>query len=176
MAVALLLSAALVPDTALLGHGFSVQGGVSPRSALVANGDLTVPRSASVVASAAATAVDGVKAATPVPNDAFRIVRSRGVVELQTAVYRVTPRLVKDESRLDDGDRDRAAAEIVLVSMVHLADHAYYREIMRDASGYDRVLFEMIAGPEVAGLDPEGRRSVVEYVYPTREQVHHHIM
>ena len=92
-------------------------------------------------------------------NDSFRLVRFRESVELQTAVYRLTP------AKVD------SPAEIILVSMVHLADQAYYTEIMRSASSCDRVLFELIVGPGTSRMDDEGRKAVIEYVYPTREQV-----
>eukprot|EP00903_Cladosiphon_okamuranus_P019887 g18279.t1 len=75
-------------------------------------------------------------------------------------------------TRRSTSERDGAdnAAEVLLVSMVHLADQDYYTEIMREADSFDRVLFELIAGPDVSGLDSGGNRAVTEYVYPTREQ------
>ncbi|CAN0225327.1 unnamed protein product [Ectocarpus sp. 12 AP-2014] len=102
-------------------------------------------------------AADG-NGALPKDDNAFRLAQYRDAVELQTAAYMLRPRTAED------------AVEIVLVSMVHLADQAYYTEIMRDASRYDRVLFELIAGPGVSELDADGNRAVTEYVYPTREQ------
>ena len=109
-------------------------------------------------------AIDGpikisMEASPGLPNDVFRLVRLRDSVELQTAMYRLTP------AKVD------SPAEIVLVSMVHVADQPYYREIMRNASLYDRVLFELIVGSGVSRLDAGGRKAVVDYVYPTREQV-----
>lgn len=103
-------------------------------------------------------AADG-SGALPKDDNAFRLVQYRDAVELQTAAYKLRPRAAEDD------------VDIVLVSMVHLADQAYYTEIMRDASSYDRVLFELIAGPGVSDLDADGNRAVTEYVYPTREQV-----
>lgn len=93
------------------------------------------------------------------PNNAFRLVQFRDSIELQTAMYRLVPAKVDSPT------------EIVLIAMVHLADHAYYREIMRNASSYDRVLFELIVGSDASSVDAGGRRAVNEYVYPTREQV-----
>lgn len=122
-----------------------------------------------------------VEPSTAVPSDnAFRLVQYRGVVELQTATYKISPRrrVALDSpaggasaSATDGDDEQRGQMEVVLVSMVHLADQAYYREIMRDASSYDRVLFELIATPGVCSLDAGGRRAVTQYVYPTQEQV-----
>lgn len=112
--------------------------------------------------------------------NAFRLVQSRDAVELQTATYKVTPRpkvqeklqaLSSDPSHLRENGKSSGNLEIVLVSMVHLADREYYTDMMIDASSYDRVLFELIAGPEVSKLDESGRRTVTEYLYPTREQV-----
>lgn len=80
-------------------------------------------------------------------------------------MYKLTPR------RKTGDAKEGADAEILLVSMVHLADQDYYIEIMREAGSFDRVLFELIAGPDVSGLDSDGNRAVTEYVYPTREQV-----
>eukprot|EP00752_Nemacystus_decipiens_P010652 g9485.t1 len=77
-------------------------------------------------------------------------------------MYKLTPR--------NTVDAEDADAEILLVSMVHLADQDYYTEIMREADSFDRVLFELIAGPDVSGMDSDGNRAVTEYVYPTREQ------
>lgn len=83
-------------------------------------------------------------------------------------------------SRRNSGDakhgegEGETESEILLVSMVHLADQDYYTEIMREADSFDRVLFELIAGPDVSGLDRDGNRAVTEYVYPTREQVRHY--
>lgn len=138
---------------------------------------------------AAVSSVD-IDTSTNSPTDnAFRLKQYRDAVELQTAAYKVTPRRrsVPDSpapaSEAGSGStsstscrsRGRAgtaeSVEILLVSMVHLADQAYYREIMRDASSYDRVLFELIAGSEVSELDQAGNRAVTEYMYPTREQV-----
>lgn len=88
-------------------------------------------------------------------------------------MYKLTRRSKRD-SNTDRDDRDAANdkdEEIVLVSMVHLADQDYYTEIMREADSADRVLFELIVGPEVSGVDGDGNRAVTEYVYPTREQV-----
>lgn len=120
-------------------------------------------------------------------DNAFRLQQYRDVVELQTAAYKVTPRRFSvptipltasaagstssTSSRALDRDGTAQDVEILLVSMVHLADQAYYREIMRDASSYDRVLFELIAGSDVSELDQAGNRAVTEYMYPTREQV-----
>lgn len=80
---------------------------------------------------------------------------------------------IKLTRRRNTGDANAkgAEAEILLVSMVHLADQDYYSDIMREADAFDRVLFELIAGPDVSGLDSDGNRAVTEYVYPTREQV-----
>lgn len=96
---------------------------------------------------------------------AFQLVRYRDYVELQTAVSKVKtcPGVLEGAST--------PQAEITLVSMVHLADQAYYREIMREASSYDRVLFELIAGEDVSSV-VDGRRTLIDYVYPTREQVY----
>lgn len=121
-------------------------------------------------------------------DNAFRLRQYRDAVELQTASYKITPRQrrsVPDSPATADSTSSTATSsntrrsdvvesvglEIVLVSMVHLADQAYYREIMRDASNYDRVLFELIAGSDVSELDQAGNRAVTEYMYPTREQV-----
>lgn len=117
--------------------------------------------SADASTSAAAAAQSG--ETVPIDSNAFRLVQYRENVELQTAVYKVVPR----SASVDDA----APKEIVLVSMVHLADQGYYTEIMRDASSYDRVLFELIAGADVSGEDADGNRAVTDYVYPTREQV-----
>ncbi|CAM9753979.1 unnamed protein product, partial [Hapterophycus canaliculatus] len=87
-------------------------------------------------ASSPAAQSDG---SVPIDSNAFRLVQYGENVELQTAMYKVVPRR---------SNRDDAAKEIILVSMVHLADQGYYTEIMRDASSYDRVLFELIAGPD----------------------------
>lgn len=112
--------------------------------------------------------------------NAFRLVQSRDSVELQTATYKVTPRpkvqekpqaLPSAPSRLRENGKSSGNLEIVLVSMVHLADREYYTDMMIDASSYDRVLFELIAGPDVSKLDESGRRTVTEYLYPTQEQV-----
>lgn len=122
------------------------------------------------------------RAAVPVDNstsfptdNAFRLQQYRDAVELQTAAYKVTPRRRSStgstSSRTLGRDGTAQDVEILLVSMVHLADQAYYREIMRDASSYDRVLFELIAGSDVTELDQAGNRAVTEYMYPTREQV-----
>ncbi|CAN0425843.1 unnamed protein product, partial [Ectocarpus sp. 8 AP-2014] len=111
------------------------------------------PRASRTAMPAAADA----NGALPNDDNAFRLVQYRDAVELQTAAYKLRPRTSED------------AVDIVLVSMVHLADQAYYTEIMRDASSYDRVLFELIAGPGVSELDADGNRAVTEYVYPTRE-------
>lgn len=111
---------------------------------------------------------------TSFPTDnAFRLQQYRDAVELQTAAYKVTPRRRSVTGPTSSRGRDGTAqdVEIMLVSMVHLADQAYYREIMRDASSYDRVLFELIAGSDVSELDQAGNRAVTEYMYPTREQV-----
>lgn len=120
-------------------------------------------------------------------DNAFRLKQYCDAVELQTAAYKVTPRRrsVPDSpvtassagspsstsSRTRGREGTAEDVEILLVSMVHLADQAYYREIMRDASSYDRVLFELIAGSDVSELDQAGNRAVTEYMYPTREQV-----
>lgn len=113
---------------------------------------------------AAATAADNIGVLSTDSN-AFRLVQYREAVELQTAMYKLTPRNAGDVT--DNKD----LAEVHLVSMVHLADEGYYTEIMREADSFDRVLFELIAGPDVSGLDSDGNRAVTEYVYPTREQV-----
>lgn len=112
---------------------------------------------------------------------AFRLVQFPAAVELQTASYRLNlpPTQVEEQTPRDgnhpvdvvDRGELNGGVEVVLTSMVHLADRAYYAEIMREASSYDRVLFELIAGPDVSGLDPDGRRTVTDYVYPTAEQV-----
>lgn len=121
---------------------------------------------------------------------AFRLVQFPGTVELQTATYKFKLSPIpsnKVEEQIGDGDifenqngvddpkkgmgKEAGGVEVVLMSMVHLADRAYYREIMREACSYDRVLFELIAGPDVSGVDADGRRAVTDYVYPTREQV-----
>ena len=120
-------------------------------------------------------------------DNAFRLQQYRDAVELQTAAYKLTPRRLSlpeipvtasapgsttsTSSRTLGRDGAAQDVEILLVSMVHLADQAYYREIMRDASSYDRVLFELIAGSDVSELDQAGNRAVTEYMYPTREQV-----
>lgn len=120
---------------------------------------------------------------TPVlPSErAFRLVQFPGAVELQTASYRLKlPPIQVEEQTPRDGNRPfdvvdggglDGGVEVVLTAMVHLADRAYYAEIMREASSYDRVLFELIAGPDVSGMDADGRRTVTDYVYPTAEQV-----
>ncbi|CAM9988378.1 unnamed protein product, partial [Discosporangium mesarthrocarpum] len=60
--------------------------------------------------------------------------------------------------------------EVDLVSMVHLGDASYYRDIVLDMAGYDRVLFELIAENDVVVMDGEGRKTVKQRIYPTREQ------
>lgn len=97
---------------------------------------------------------------------AFRLVHFPDVVELQTATYKVSPRLKSSRSGQDGRD-----TEIILTSMVHLADAGYYRQLVFDASSYDRVLFELIAEDDVCNIDGNGRRVVSEYVSPTPEQV-----
>lgn len=120
-------------------------------------------RSSADASAASAAAAASAGGTVPIDSNAFRLVQYRENVELQTAVYKV---VVPSASSGDD-----AAREITLVSMVHLADQGYYTEIMRDASSYDRVLFELIAGPDVSEQDADGNRAVTDYVYPTREQV-----
>lgn len=103
-----------------------------------------------------------------VSTDAFRLVQSPGVVELQTASYRV----LQTDGSSSAGERHdgHSETEIILTSMVHLADAGYYEQIMLDASSCDRVLFELIAGPDVSGHDDVGRRTITKHVSPTVEQ------
>lgn len=109
---------------------------------------------------------------------AFRLVQFPAAVELQTATY--TLKLRPEIGKHDEEQKSRQPkhifekpddVEVVLNSMVHLGDRAYYGSILREASLYDRVLFELIAGPEVSTVDADGRRAITDYVYPTREQV-----
>lgn len=121
---------------------------------------------------------------------AFRLVQFPGTVEFQTATYKFKfPSMPSNqvEEQIPDGDvfenqnqddsvesmigKESGGVEVVLMAMVHLADRAYYREIMREACSYDRVLFELIAGPDVSGVNADGRRAVTDVVYPTIEQV-----
>ncbi|CAM9645816.1 unnamed protein product [Choristocarpus tenellus] len=121
----------------------------------------------------------------------FRLMKTGTSVELQTASYTLvcpSPSQVpggRVPSRADDdmvpgslfstfGMKEGEIQEDVkvdLISMVHVGDSAYYRDIVRDAEGYDRVLFELIVGTDVVSKDDEGRRKIVERVYPTRDQV-----
>ncbi len=122
-----------------------------------------------VDAATAVASATGSSGSLPNDNNAFRLVQYREAVEFQTAMYKLTRRNTdrdRDAANVDDKDE-----EIVLVSMVHLADQDYYTEIMREADSADRVLFELIVGPEVSGVDGDGNRAVTDYVYPTREQV-----
>lgn len=125
-------------------------------------------RSASSTADAAnaAAAASARSGSLANDNNAFRLVQYQEAVELQTAMYKLTRRSSSSTDAVAGED-----AEIVLVSMVHLADQDYYTEIMREADSVDRVLFELIVGPEVSGVDRDGNRAVTDYVYPTREQV-----
>lgn len=133
----------------------------------------------SAAAAAATAATEDMSRDLPNDDNGFRLVRHPDTVELQTAAYKLAPRPSRgngnqngNKANRDDDAKDAGAdVEITLVSMVHLADQDYYTEIMLDASSYDRVLFELIAGSDVSGLDARGNRAVTEYVYPTREQV-----
>ncbi|HNU26191.1 MAG TPA: hypothetical protein PKX48_01740 [Planctomycetota bacterium] len=53
----------------------------------------------------------------------------------------------------------RGATEVELVSVVHIADEAYYREIQRELASCDLVFFELVAG---AGGESTGALSALQ--------------
>lgn len=46
----------------------------------------------------------------------------------------------------------RGLTEVALVSVVHIADSGYYREIQRDLNSYDLVFYEMVSGSSPQAL------------------------
>lgn len=83
--------------------------------------------------------------------------------------YKLLPKL--QFSTVGGTGNVQSQTEIVLTSMVHLADDRYYDEILLDAASFDRVLFELIVGPDVYGFDEDGKKAILANVFPTREQV-----
>jgi len=66
---------------------------------------------------------------------------------LETAIVRCAP-----------VDGNRPSPTVDLVAAVHIADSAYYRQLNREFSGYDAVLYELVA-PENANVPRKGDAS-----------------
>jgi APA family basic amino acid/polyamine antiporter len=90
-------------------------------------------------AALAQTAPPVTVAARPKPERHMRYVSSQGKEALETSVVTL---------------QGPKGATIDLVSAIHIADLAYYRELQRRFATYDRLLFELVmdAGTDLAGI------------------------
>ncbi len=77
--------------------------------------------------------------------------KDRQPLAMQTAIVRYVPAADYDADKKPDG----YTRYVDLVGAVHIADHAYYRELNRRFRSYDAVLYELVA-PE-GTIVPRGR-------------------